>query len=114
MALPNLEDLTADLDRKCADMLGETIQYKAVGEASFSEKKAHVDYRDALKAIEIAEVVAQNITVAALKADVSVKPTGACRIALSKLPGRTFKPINVRSDGAGTEWNFELADVSDG
>jgi len=111
MPIPNLEDFTADLDRRCAVMLGEAMPYQAAGATGFTNVQAHVDYRDALKALEVGDAIAQDIAVAVLKVDVPAKPDAKVRLKLSKLPGRLFRPANVRSDAAGTEWIFELKDV---
>lgn len=110
MPLPNIEDWTPMLDRLCADVVGETISYSLDGSV-FEPVKAHVDYKDAIKAMEMAQAIEQDIAIAFLKVDVMAKPTGKARIRLSKAPGRLFRPINVRSDAAGTEWNFEVEDV---
>lgn len=111
MPMPNIEDFTPMLDRACADIVGETVAYSADGGA-FVSLQAHVLYRDATTTIEIAQAIEQDVSVAMLKVDVPVKPGKASRIRFGKLPGRTFRIINVRTDDAGTEWNFEVKDVS--
>lgn len=107
MPIPNLDDWTEKLDQTCRDFLAETIQYK-VGAGAYSGVGAHVDYRDAVKPLEGAEAIAQDITVAILKSDVAEMPGKTVRIQLSKLAGHTFRPINVRSDDSGTHWEFEV------
>lgn len=107
MAIPNLNDWTATLDEVCRDYLGETIQYKPAG-GSFGDVTAHVDYRDMIKAFEAGQAVAQDIGLSLMKADVPAKPTRDCRVQLARLPGLTFRPINVRSDESGTHWECEV------
>jgi len=114
MTRPTLDALTPALDRTCADILGDTIQYAADG-TMFAARQAYVDYRDAVKAFEAAQVIEQDVTVAGLlKADVPARPTSAARITLTRLPGLTFRPINVRTDAAGTGWEFEVTVVPGG
>lgn len=111
MAIPNLDDFTDALDERCRDYLGETISYAADG-VSFASLKAHVDYRDGLKALEIATVIEQEITVSLMKSDVAAKPGSSVRLRLAKLTGMTLRPRNVRSDESGTHWEFEVMKVS--
>lgn len=110
MALPTLESFDTLLDRTCADVLGDAIQYAADG-VTFAAKQAHVDYADAARAMDTAEVFEQDMTLAMVKADVPARPTGAVRITLPKVAGKTFKPVNVRNDASGTHWVFELKEV---
>lgn len=112
MALPTLESLTARLDRTCADILGEEVEYAADG-STFETVQGHVNYRDAAASFEGSEVIAQDITVSVLKADVPAKPTRTARIQLAKHPGRLFQPIGPRTDDSGTGWEFELRDIPD-
>lgn len=112
MARPTLDDLTADLDRNCADILGDTIEYAADGSA-FAERQAYVDYRDAARPLEGAQAIAQDIEVSGLlKADEPEKPGGSARIRLARRPGKTYRPVNVRTDEAGTGWEFEVKEVA--
>ena len=114
MPLPNLESLEAGLDRACADVLGDTISYKAVGQADFALIKAHLDYREIAEGLSSSiEVIAQDMRVSMLRADVPVRPGSGVRIRLPKVPDRTFKPIAARLGESGTHWEFELKDVPD-
>jgi hypothetical protein len=110
MAIPNIEDFTALLDERARDYLGETIEYAANG-VTFADIKGHVDYRDMVKAMEISQAIAQDITVAMLMSDVPVKPSATVRLRLAKRAGKDFKPLNVRSDESGTHWEFEVQEV---
>jgi hypothetical protein len=111
MTRPTLEDLTAGVDETCAAILGDTIQYAADG-ATFSPLKAYVNYRDAEKQFEGAEAVAQDITVSGLlKSTVPVKPGAGVRLTLPRIAGKTWKPINARTDESGTGWEFEVKEV---
>lgn len=107
MAIPNLDDMTDMLDRKCADILGEEIQYQAAGGA-FAPVQAHVDYRDMVKPLEGAEAIQQNIALAVPMLDLPAKPMAADRVQLRKRPGKTFRPFEPRRDESGTHWLFEL------
>lgn len=112
MARPTLDDLTASIDRNCVDLLGDTVSYAADG-ATFADVQAYVNYRDAEKAFEGAQVIQQDITVSGmLKVDVPAEPMGTARIRLARLSGVTFKPINVRNDESGTGWEFEVKQVA--
>ena len=112
MPPPNLSDFTDALDERVRDYLGETIQYAADG-ITFAGVKAHVFYRDMLKPLDVGDAIAQDITIEGLlKSDVATKPNGTARVTLARLPGKTFKAINVRTDDSGTGWDFELQRVS--
>lgn len=113
MTLPDLESLTPALDRACADVLGDTIQYAADGE-HYVPLKAEVDYRDAAKALDGATAIEQDIQVSVLKVDVPVKPDAAVRITLTRRPGVTFRPYSPRTDQSGTGWEFEVKAVAGG
>ncbi len=106
-----LDDLTPRLDRICLDRLGDLIQY-AAGGAAFEAQRAYVNYRDAEKAFEGAQAIEQDITVSGLlKIDVPARPSKASRVRLARRPGKTFQPINVRTDESGTGWEFEVKEV---
>lgn len=113
MATPNLDDWTDTLDERCRDYLAETIQYAADGDTdNYADLKAHVDYRDMVKPLEVGQVLEQDIMVSVLKSDVPVKPGQGVRLTLPKLAGKTFRPVNPRSDESGTGWEFEVQRVS--
>lgn len=105
-----MSDLMAGVHRTTIDKIGEAIEYAANG-VTFVEKKAFVDYRDAVKQFEVSSAIEQDIMVRVLKVDVPVKPGPSVRIRLGKLAGKTFKPINPRSNKRGTHWEFEVQEV---
>jgi hypothetical protein len=107
---PRLSDLQADLDQTCMAALGDTVRYRPAGGA-FADKRAYIDYPETLFSPETGTMIAQDIMVDILKADVPTKPTGSCRITLGALPGKLFKPVNVRSDKSGTHWQFEVVET---
>jgi hypothetical protein len=111
MPLPRLEDLDRRLDRTTTDILGDTIRYKPASSPAYTAIAAFLDYRGMEVSFSGAEVVAQDIKVSVLKADVPAKPNGEVRVILPKIPGRTFKPLNVDDDESGTSWVFQLKDV---
>lgn len=114
MALPTLDSLTAAMDRVCADVLGEAIQYRAAGTAGYSALPAHVDYRDGMLELGGAQLTAQRIRVALLRADVVAKPSRETRLVLPKLAAKIFRPVNVVTDESGTHWEFDCEEVTDG
>jgi len=92
------------------DILGDTISYSAAGGA-FTPLKVEANYRDADRVFDHAEVAAQDVKLSALKVDVPNRPSSAARLTLPKIPGKTFRPINVRTSESGTEWEFEIEEV---
>lgn len=111
MARPTLDDLTPDLDRACIDVLGEAIMYAADG-AAFVAVQAYVNYRDMAQAFDAAKAIVQDMSVTFLKVDVPAEPTATARITLLRRPGKTYRPTNVRTDDAGTGWEFEVKEVA--
>lgn len=112
MPLPTLESFTAALDRTCADVLGDAIQYAHTG-TPFVTLRAHVDYRDASRPLDVGEVIEQDVTLSILKVDVPGRPTAQTRLTLPRIAGKTFRPINIRTDESGTAWEFEVKVVVD-
>ncbi|KPL67413.1 hypothetical protein SZ64_04410 [Erythrobacter sp. SG61-1L] len=111
MATPNLDDWTGRLDAACRDFLYETIQYQPAG-GSYGAVKARVEYQDATRSFEVSQAIVQAIRVSLLKSDVPAKPGGTCRLMLAKMPGKTFRPVNVGQDEAGTHWEFDVETMS--
>lgn len=108
---PALEDIAgASLDVPVMATLGDSIQYQAAGGA-FVPLRAYVDYADALRDVSTATIIDQDISVEMLVSDLAAKPADADRITLGKLPGLTFKPINVRRSSGGAHWQFEVRQV---
>lgn len=108
---PRLEDMQDDdLDRACMDGLGDGIQYRAEG-GDYSPFSAYVDYGEALRDLETGKKIEQDITVQMLKSDLAFRPTARDRVTLNRVPGKTYRPINIRSDRSGTHWEFEVASV---
>lgn len=109
---PTLEDHDADLDQTCMAALGDSVRYMPEGDG-FSPMRAYVEFGEALREVETGRVIEQDITVQILMTDVPDRPNGRCRIRLGRLPGLTFKPVNVRVDKTGTHWEFEVAKTDD-
>lgn len=107
---PVLEDMDA-LDTTCMAILGDGIEYQPAGGA-FAPLRAYVDYGEAERDLQTGKVIAQDITVEAMHADVPIRPSAVCRVQLGKRPGDTFRPVNVRNSEDGTHWRFELEKVS--
>ena len=55
--------------------------------------------------------IEQDMSVQILRSDVPARPGSTNRITLPKLPGKTFKPVNVRMDDGATWWVFDLKEV---
>lgn len=112
MAIPNINDFDERIGEVTRDYLGETIEYKADG-GSYADTGAHVDYGDTDRSLGSAQVIAQDISVSVLKADVPIKPGRDCRVKLAKRAGIIFRPINVGTSNSGLDWEFALETVSD-
>ena len=111
--MSTLEDLQGEfLDAPCMAHLGDSIGYKAVGSTRYVPMHAYVDYGDALRSIDGGQIIDQDISLEALRSDIAVKPSSDCRLTLARIPGKTFKPINVRSDPSGRAWLFEVKAVN--
>lgn len=109
---PTLESLQSGMDADCMAALGDSVRYMPEGDG-FSSFKAYVEFNEAVQDVETGKVVEQDITVQMLMTDVPDRPNGRCRIRLGRLPGLTFKPVNVRVDKTGTHWEFEVAKTDD-
>lgn len=108
-----LEDMEgAFLDAPCMAALGDSIRYMAVG-GSFVAMLAYVDHAEGSRPLGTGEVIEQDMSVQVLRSDVPVRPSSACRVTVGKVPGKTFKPVNVRRDTTGQFWEFELALVNE-
>lgn len=102
----------AFLDEPCMAALGDTIEYRPSGANRYITMLAYVDYTDMMQSLDGAQAIDQDVSVEALRSDIPTKPDSSCRVRLPKLPGKTFKPINVRSDESAAFWLFELKAVS--
>lgn len=106
-----LEDMEGSfLNGPCMEYLGDTIRYKPAGGA-WASKHAYVDHADQARSIDGGLVIDQNMTVTVLIEDVPTKPSSSCRVEISRVPGYTFRPVNVGRDQSGTHWVFELEQV---
>lgn len=112
MTFPRLEDLEGEfLDAPTMEILGDSITYKTPG-GSFVPIRGYVDFGDQARDLETGQIIAQDITVEVLHADVPVRPTGPCRVTIGKLPGTIYKPVNVRNSRDGNHWIFEVERVN--
>lgn len=103
MAIPTLEDMTERLDEGTAMLVGDPLTYDGNTINGFID---HVEMnRGGIGAIE------QDMSVQILRSDIPTRPGSANRITLPKLPGKTFKPVNVRLDDGATFWVFDLKEV---
>lgn len=108
---PTLEDFEADMDRLCMDTLGDSIAYAVLG-GRFMPKRAYGEFAEAIRDLSTGSVISQDITLEMLVEDLPRRPNTSDRIRISKVPGATFKPVNVRRTQSGTHWAFELEKVS--
>lgn len=103
MALPTLSGFTATLDGMTVGLLGDPLTYDG------DTIKGFIDHeemnRGGIGAIE------QDMSVQIMRSDVPTRPGSTNRITLPKLPGKTFKPVNVRMDDGATWWVFDLKEV---
>lgn len=106
---PTLESLQDEwLDPQCMAALGDSVSYQPQGGGA-TPLKAYVDFGEALRDIETGTIVDQEISVEMRMADVPVRPNSACRLTFARIPGVTFKPINVMIGSSGTHWKFGVA-----
>ncbi len=112
MTFPRLEDVQGEfLDKPCIDFLGDSLTYKADGASSFAPISGFVDFSDQPQDIGNGQIIAQDISVEILIADFPVRPNANCRITIGRIPGLTFKPINIGRDKSGAHWSFNLEKV---
>lgn len=104
---PTLEDMDAIHNRACMDRLGDSIAYQPLG-GTFAPARGYVEFGDQVRDLQTGQVIAQDITVEMMCEDTPVRPSGACRITINKLPGQMFRPINVRLGDDGGHWKFEV------
>lgn len=106
-----LEELESGMDASCMSILGDSITYRPVSGPAKSIK-AYVSFEELARALEVGQAIQQAMTCEVQRSDVAVRPSDACRITLAKVPGKTFKPVNVSLDRSGTHWLFELVKVN--
>jgi hypothetical protein len=107
----SLEDLEPEMDVLCMSILGDRITYRPVSGPTLS-LKAYVNYEDVARSLDIGRAIEQAMTVELLRSDAPVRPADGCRITLARLPGKTYKPVNVTLGVSGTHWVFELKAVN--
>lgn len=93
------------------ERLGESIAYKAPG-GDYLPIRGYVDFGEQTRNLQTNQVIAQDITVEVLHADVPVRPNSQCLVTIVKLPGKTYRPVNVRNSDDGDHWLFEVEQVS--
>lgn len=107
-----MEDFEGAMDRMCIDTLGDSIEYKEAGASGYAAVRGYVEHSEAVRDLQTGMIIEQDITVELLRADVPARPSGAARVRLPKIAGKTFRPVNVRLGESGTHWLFELEAVS--
>lgn len=107
-----LEDMEgAFLDAPCMAGLGDSITYKAVV-GGWNPFLAYVDFAEGQRGMSVSDAVSQDISVQIMRSDIPVRPSDACRIKFGKIPGKIYKPVNVRLSTSGTYWEFEVVKVN--
>lgn len=108
MTFPALEDLEDEfLNRTCMDVLGDSIQYRAVG-GEFVAKKVFGEFAEAMRDLTTGKVISQDITCQMLVADLSRRPLDGDRLTIGRLGEAVYKPVNVRRSQDGKFWEFEV------
>lgn len=98
------------MDAECMTILGDSITYRRASGPTLS-LKAYVNFEEVARSIDIGQAIEQAMLVEIRISDLPQRPAPADRITLGKVPGITFKPINVGRDRSGTHWAFELKRV---
>ena len=109
--MSTLEDLEAGMDAACMAALGDSITFRPAG-GSVLPLSAYVDFEELARSLDGGQAIEQAMTVQILCSDLPARPTGSDRVTLGKVPGKTFKPINVTRDKSGTHWAFDLQAVN--
>ena len=112
MPIPNLDDLTDQLDATVSAYLDELISYQ-LPPAAAVDLRADVNYREHQRDLGGVAAMEQDMMVRLRTSLVAEKPNSNVRIQLTKRPGKTYKPANVGLDDSGTHYEFELAEVVD-
>lgn len=71
-----------------------------------------VEHDEGRRDFGVSAAITQGMTVELSRDIAPVRPNARCRVRLPKLPGQLWSPINVRLNGAGTDWLFELKEVT--
>lgn len=112
MTFPRLEDLQDSfLDRKVMDSLGDSISYQPPG-GSYVPLRAYVDFGEQERDLETGKIIAQEISLEVLRADVPVRPSASSRLTITQYGSQVFRPVNVRLAEDGQHWLFEVEKVS--
>ena len=110
----SLESLDAALFDTCDQYLGDTITITPQGGAALPGIKANVAHRDRRADFGISASTVQDAMLDIAMSAVPGKPGKGWRIALPRITGRIFEPIDVQRDDSGLRWEFALKDVTNG
>jgi hypothetical protein len=108
----SLESMDAALFATCDQYLGDTITITPFGSSAISGIRANVAHRDRRADFGISAANVQDAMLDIDKALVPSKPGKGWRVALARIPGRLFEPIDVQRDDSGLRWEFALKDVT--
>lgn len=112
MTFPRLEDIEDSfLNRKVMDSLGDSISYKPLG-GSYAPIRGYVDFGEQERDLETGKIIAQEISVEVMRADVPVRPSATSRLTITQYGAQIFRPVNVRLSEDGRHWLFEVEKVS--
>ena len=111
MPLPDLEGaLTDRVFSTCDRMLGDTMTIVPPSGPPVT-LKGHGEFRDKRKDFGMSAATVQDMQFDIDKAAVSGKPDATWLVTFPKIPGKSYHPIDVRTDDSGHRWEFNVKTV---
>ncbi len=107
----DFDKLTDRMDALHAKKMQDKIRYVTAAGIVMKDLGCFVDYEDGSLDIGAGQLVDQDISIEIPKSSVPAEPSGAVRIQLPRISGRTFKPGEVKTDQNGTHWVITLREV---
>ena len=111
MALKTLSEMMPSVAATARNVLGHDILYTPTGTSTALPIKAQGDYSPNMLNGEVSVGIDQDIELMVLKTDLAAMPADGDRITLPRVPGKTFKPVNVHHDETAEHWLFNLKRV---
>ncbi len=99
-----------DFDQSVANALGDTILYRAAGEAAYRGVIGFAQFDEAINPGGVG-AIGQQFVIEVFKSAVPVRPDKDCRVQIAQEPGKTFCPANVLSNESGSGWTFGLKNI---
>lgn len=110
MALKTLSEMMPSVAATARTVLGHDVLYTPAGGAA-QTIKTQGDYSPNMLNGEVSVGIDQDIELMVLKTDLAAMPADGDRITLPRVPGKTFKPVNVHHDETAEHWLFNLKRV---